>query len=1159
MSSLAASPFPRGARVVLAAAAPDKRAAHGMDDGDDLARTPRAACCLRPGEVGTVVQVMRDALAWRRRREHASMLMVRGPRGETTVLRPAQLAPAPVVSAPALPVIVTHAASDRGRRHGSGSKSSISRRGLLRSGSNGSCGCPAEPRTPLPVIVRTPSYDATEDASDGSDVEGAGGYASDSASSDSDPDPNSADEWAEIVAAPRHADGEAKSDGDGSSLLRTRSQVDAGIRIAYWRDPVKVAQERRKHRRLGTEPPQTVVLQRLRAESAMAVDELTTADILGGKLTVARYACLCVPGGFATNYLSALGDENDSDEEDFGVHGGRFIQEYVNSGGGFVGICAGAYCGSNWGWGLIDVDVVDIEHWCRGMSQRCVLAYTDRGHAAMGVPSGVEEVVVRYANGPILALGSQASAHTHALAIFRSDFARKKSSPVGVMRDSPAIVASDPPPGRGGRVVLISPHPEDGEPWTKAHFRNLFRWACREAPDEPQEEDGDGGASKPIGNIDADVLARQKRVRGEWWRTLPRQDAKRYPPLLRDHGVPGALRMLNQEAAAAAAAVGAAAQAVSATPASRRGPAKATQLANKKLKKQKQRRNHKPLLAWQDGYSLMVPNAHKVALPFVDCIAGPILVTAPHGLKLAGPRRSHLREKYTSELALLLAKALAKYMPAVQQQQQPGKGESKQTSSSTTTTSSSSAQIASFCVWNYKTARKRDPRNLDPNFLYRSEWPKSPFHTALLKFRGKWQEDGRYAGTPCFHVDFHGKRDRSKAGRYCMDIGMEPWLQHPSAVRGWTRRDVETVRDAAQRELDAALAQTTIRGKACVSNPNPRLHGWWGDDDDSDLEEDEECETTMTHQAVLEGIPSMQFETPGVLRRQMMLDPALLDRIAKAIAGIYCQVCEIESGKRRLQQESQDATRSGEGIAATLPTKDKPPQDAFNCRSFFVYGSLRPDDTTGMPWRDRWLRGCLPPVRATLEGRMYEDTYASVVLPRDYGAEDDKANGSASGSISSGRGATAKSTVTGYLVEFPADIYQKKLKDGDDIEGCPDLYQRVLTEVRCVHSGQGRMAWAYVRPNCARDQLVPGGDWVRWQMTKHKKKQGKPGARAKATVESQRAEVQAFLDAGCPEYRGQVGADGKAAFASPGGAARMIDAMVRDCRVLEAPDPDRQV
>ena len=43
------------------------------------------------------------------------------------------------------------------------------------------------------------------------------------------------------------------------------------------------------------------------------------------------------------------------------------------------------------------------------------------------------------------------------------------------MGGSPAIVAGWC--GRG-RVVLVSPHPEDGEPATRPHFRNLFRWAA---------------------------------------------------------------------------------------------------------------------------------------------------------------------------------------------------------------------------------------------------------------------------------------------------------------------------------------------------------------------------------------------------------------------------------------------------------------------------------------------------------------------------------------------------------------------------------------------------------------------------------------------------------------------------------------------------------
>ena len=109
-------------------------------------------------------------------------------------------------------------------------------------------------------------------------------------------------------------------------------------------------------------------------------------------------------------------------------------------------------------------------------------------------------VVVRYANGPILAIGNDASSDVQAAANFISDFARKKSSPIGVMVDSPAIVTSDPTDG-SGRVILISPHVEDGEPCTKGHFRNLFRWASKKKYDRESTDDD----------------------RGKWWRELVKQ------------------------------------------------------------------------------------------------------------------------------------------------------------------------------------------------------------------------------------------------------------------------------------------------------------------------------------------------------------------------------------------------------------------------------------------------------------------------------------------------------------------------------------------------------------------------------------------------------------------------------------------------------------
>ena len=100
----------------------------------------------------------------------------------------------------------------------------------------------------------------------------------------------------------------------------------------------------------------------------------------------------------------------------------------------------------------------------------------------MGTTSEINEFLVRYANGPLLSIGQDSNAI--ALAIFKSDFAKKKSMKRGIMKDSPAILVSDATEHRKGRVVLISPHPEDGEPWTKAHFRNLFRWAAGHKPAE---------------------------------------------------------------------------------------------------------------------------------------------------------------------------------------------------------------------------------------------------------------------------------------------------------------------------------------------------------------------------------------------------------------------------------------------------------------------------------------------------------------------------------------------------------------------------------------------------------------------------------------------------------------------------------------------------
>ena len=166
----------------------------------------------------------------------------------------------------------------------------------------------------------------------------------------------------------------------------------------------------------------------------------------------------------------------------------------MRSGGGYVGICAGAYLGCK---GLLDVlpecSVVDFEHWCRGRSDDCVLKLrepTDLFKARLG--EGSMSVVSRYANGPLL----RATGSARVAATFASDFTRNvrkkrgdaEELPRGVMPRHASIVLGE----NGGRVVLISPHLEDGEPAARRLLRACVRWAAKASmpkDDRPPPDD----------------------------------------------------------------------------------------------------------------------------------------------------------------------------------------------------------------------------------------------------------------------------------------------------------------------------------------------------------------------------------------------------------------------------------------------------------------------------------------------------------------------------------------------------------------------------------------------------------------------------------------------------------------------------------------------
>ena len=129
---------------------------------------------------------------------------------------------------------------------------------------------------------------------------------------------------------------------------------DSAIKIAILHDPVKWRNPK------FPKYPKPSVRNRLGA-TAMQVKDVSVREVLGGRLAHEDFAVLLLPGGFAPHFSDALGDAGEA-----------IIQQFVSSGGGFVGICAGAYYGV-WA-GLLPAEIVDIGHWKRGSTDRCELS-----------------------------------------------------------------------------------------------------------------------------------------------------------------------------------------------------------------------------------------------------------------------------------------------------------------------------------------------------------------------------------------------------------------------------------------------------------------------------------------------------------------------------------------------------------------------------------------------------------------------------------------------------------------------------------------------------------------------------------------------------------------------------------------------------------------
>lgn len=174
------------------------------------------------------------------------------------------------------------------------------------------------------------------------------------------------------------------------------------------------------------------------------VQKITAEDVRGGALD--DYDVVIHPGGSGSKQGKQLDTE-----------GREVVRSFVRKGGGFVGVCAGAYLASAdypWSLHILDAKVLDRKHWARGTGTVRV-GLSDKGRKILRVDS--QSVSIHYGQGPLLAPAADPSISDYVpLATYETEIA-KNGAPSGVMVGTTAIAAGQF--GRG-RVFCFSPHPE---------------------------------------------------------------------------------------------------------------------------------------------------------------------------------------------------------------------------------------------------------------------------------------------------------------------------------------------------------------------------------------------------------------------------------------------------------------------------------------------------------------------------------------------------------------------------------------------------------------------------------------------------------------------------------------------------------------------------
>jgi glutamine amidotransferase-like uncharacterized protein len=183
----------------------------------------------------------------------------------------------------------------------------------------------------------------------------------------------------------------------------------------------------------------------LTTDARFVCRRITATEIMAGALE--PFDVVVFPGGTGSGSAKTLT-----------AKGREKVRQFVADGGGYFGVCAGAYLATtcySWSIGILDAKVVDSAHWARG---RGTVRLTTTKTGRRLFEEKRESVLVRYGQGPLLAPGGRKDLDDYeTLAVYATEIA-KNGAPKGVMKGTPAIVRAR---FGKGRVIAVSPHPED--------------------------------------------------------------------------------------------------------------------------------------------------------------------------------------------------------------------------------------------------------------------------------------------------------------------------------------------------------------------------------------------------------------------------------------------------------------------------------------------------------------------------------------------------------------------------------------------------------------------------------------------------------------------------------------------------------------------------